>query len=611
MAAMTEDKNAGLTRRIDAVKNLGMILAAPSPAKSQSLIGELFDRGGVTLEFIKTMQHNIDLCVERNELCKASKLMRIYETVDKRINKSKRKSAFAKGDEPLKKFTKLEKAKKQLALLFNCEDVRLMKNTLTTMIKSDDLDFDLFEELVSVNLDVANTNNWTTKVKVLEMIQASLRKYREQKSADVSNGYGQFHAPSFTHRNKGTEMESDTKHALLAEAMNLIVDVRGLSELMAGDGKRSSGSGKKQKKKAKQKGWEHMNKVDMLAKHLMEFGYAICDSFISLECCQDIRSEMQALEPYFEKSEIWVGKSNEVGAHVTVPSVRGDKVLWMCGGHKNERTKQFDSAGVQPQTRGDVAPCKPALAALAFKGQMALGHFPALKRTMKAIDKLVFDKLSRKVPSLSGITERSDVMVANYNNGGRFQSHIDNTTSDGRKLTVLCYLNPTKWKESDGGHLRIHPEGGGAFDIAPEGGRLVMFFSDKIEHEVRPTYGERYSFTMWYFDFKERMDAVDRAKSTAAETGVGNHAMTADLEAQNAAQSFMNAFFDDEGMYDASGLLKKLTSVKEKAKNLSPVALDIVGGILGVKSKRTDAAIDELTPDGYAALRSSFGKMGV
>ncbi|PNG71389.1 Egl nine 3, partial [Tetrabaena socialis] len=40
--------------------------------------------------------------------------------------------------------------------------------------------------------------------------------------------------------------------------------------------------------------------------------------------------------------------------------------------------------------------------------------------------------------------------------GARFAKHVDNTTTDGRRLTVLTYLNPG-WQEKQGGALRLFP----------------------------------------------------------------------------------------------------------------------------------------------------------
>ncbi len=69
------------------------------------------------------------------------------------------------------------------------------------------------------------------------------------------------------------------------------------------------------------------------------------------------------------------------------------------------------------------------------------------------------------------------------------------TDDDARKLTAILYLNPD-WKRGDGGELRLYldddRDGGGGSDIercvdlGPEGGRLVLFWSDEIPHEVLP-----------------------------------------------------------------------------------------------------------------------------
>jgi hypoxia-inducible factor (prolyl hydroxylase) len=66
----------------------------------------------------------------------------------------------------------------------------------------------------------------------------------------------------------------------------------------------------------------------------------------------------------------------------------------------------------------------------------------ALKELIKSVDALI-DEMKLVVPDLNGIYERSDAMLANYpGNGTRFANHIDNTTNDGRRITVLLYLNP-------------------------------------------------------------------------------------------------------------------------------------------------------------------------
>ena len=90
-----------------------------------------------------------------------------------------------------------------------------------------------------------------------------------------------------------------------------------------------------------------------------------------------------------------------------------------------------------------------------------------------------------------------------------------------RVLTGILYLSdnapdsPRPWHEDDGGCLRLYlsgpgdgPGGGGdgtggraepAFvDIPPVGGRLVVFDSQTVLHEVLPSFRERAAITVWF-----------------------------------------------------------------------------------------------------------------
>jgi len=58
------------------------------------------------------------------------------------------------------------------------------------------------------------------------------------------------------------------------------------------------------------------------------------------------------------------------------------------------------------------------------------------------------------------------------------------------------YLNDA-WGDGDGGALRLHLDDG-ARDVAPVGGTLVAFLSDRVEHEVLPAKRERLAVTGWY-----------------------------------------------------------------------------------------------------------------
>lgn len=77
--------------------------------------------------------------------------------------------------------------------------------------------------------------------------------------------------------------------------------------------------------------------------------------------------------------------------------------------------------------------------------------------------------------------------------------HDGSAPSNRRKLTVILYLQDVWEACVDGGCLRAHaPGGGGGYrDIEPLGGRLVLFDSTAIEHEVLPTFETRMALTLW------------------------------------------------------------------------------------------------------------------
>ncbi|WP_026956954.1 2OG-Fe(II) oxygenase [Algoriphagus vanfongensis] len=69
-----------------------------------------------------------------------------------------------------------------------------------------------------------------------------------------------------------------------------------------------------------------------------------------------------------------------------------------------------------------------------------------------------------------------------------------------REVTVILYVNDS-WTEADEGALRMYlpQEDGGerVEDYLPLPGRLVVFLSGEIPHEVLPTQKERNSITGW------------------------------------------------------------------------------------------------------------------
>ena len=95
-----------------------------------------------------------------------------------------------------------------------------------------------------------------------------------------------------------------------------------------------------------------------------------------------------------------------------------------------------------------------------------------------------------------GIHEK-EFHYALYPKGTFYKKHLDTFQNDStRKLSIVCYLNQEDWKEEFGGELVIYKENE-AIAILPMKGRVVIFESQVLEHEVKPVKKERLSITGW------------------------------------------------------------------------------------------------------------------
>ena len=242
--------------------------------------------------------------------------------------------------------------------------------------------------------------------------------------------------------------------------------------------------------------------AERLAAGLHDKGYATAE-FITAEAVRVVRSEIANVAPFYTPGEIWLGR-DDAGAQISVKSVRGDRVFWM-----------------DPE-------------------QIEAGRFDALASVLKAIDTLVLDHMARDARRprnekrktarrLAGLADRTHAMLAEYpGRASRFVKHVDNTARDGRRLTVLCYLNED-WRGEHGGALKVYdrtgPDGASerdgaaaSLEVAPAGGALAMFYADEVPHEVLPSHRSRHSFTVWYYDRQESEEASRRGRGEDAES---------------------------------------------------------------------------------------------
>jgi len=495
-------------------------------------------------------------------------------------------------------------------------DAAALQKRIQTDLWREDMSFDIddFAKVVGDTVDASQQAGYVNRVKLLQFIEsrvlAPLRtKMLEREKQDAeetgivnaenvessnTNGY---HAPQFLDDN----MRSYHKKILTPD-----VFLAGFAKEPAQVNKISK-TGQLIKSVVQENAQEAARKFLELAastgKHMEAHGWAVIDNFVPADLVRRVRIEAGLFQDHYEQSEIWVGKQADVGTLLSVPSIRGDKVIWMCGGHDQRVAPEGISRVVR--TKGDIEPCR-----LEAKARAPMRKFAALKEIVKSIDALV-DEMKPKVKAMQGIYERSDAMLANYPGGGsRFARHIDNTTLDGRRLTILIYLNPG-WEKTQGGALRLTPPSAEeGIDVYPDCGRLAMFYSADMPHEVLPTWGDRHAITVWYYDTEERIAALDSAKNSGAAEAANRACSDAQREAKQFIADLMGG--DEIDTDGGEPTQEELTALANKVKDLSDVTLGIVANITSAPSVDSfREGFGMLTPGDLKHMRQLFRRMGL
>lgn len=87
-----------------------------------------------------------------------------------------------------------------------------------------------------------------------------------------------------------------------------------------------------------------------------------------------------------------------------------------------------------------------------------------------------------------------------YKEGAFYKKHLDSFRGQAnRMVTTVLYLNPN-WQKSWGGELVVYNEDSSQIltTISPEIGKLVVFMSEQIPHEVLVTQQARVSIAGWF-----------------------------------------------------------------------------------------------------------------
>ncbi|MEZ4874475.1 MAG: 2OG-Fe(II) oxygenase [Flavobacteriaceae bacterium] len=190
---------------------------------------------------------------------------------------------------------------------------------------------------------------------------------------------------------------------------------------------------------------------ESIIEDLQHLQYSVVDGFFSEAEVVQLRNQLllKYEEDRFKKSAIGNQFNEEIDK-----TIRGDFILWM------------------DESKADI------------------------------VEQLFFKKINELVHYLNktcflGIFQK-EFHYALYPQGTFYKRHLDTFQNDDRrKLSIVCYLNEAHWPKENGGELTLYLETG-ALDVLPLPGRLVIFESQVLEHEVKIVKtSERLSITGW------------------------------------------------------------------------------------------------------------------
>ena len=193
------------------------------------------------------------------------------------------------------------------------------------------------------------------------------------------------------------------------------------------------------------------DQFEELIQGLIENGYGCCDDFILSSTIKGLSNNIQYL------TDTGVMKASGIGNKIDFhkdKTFRGDKINWIG----DESSNEFEVIYLNKIAR--------------FVTHLNRTCFTAIKSF--------------------------ESHYASYEQNSFYKRHLDQFKNQkGRKFSIVLYLNHD-WKEEDGGMLSLYPKDLEEVGIAPLGGRMVLFRSDELEHEVHASFTrERRSIAAW------------------------------------------------------------------------------------------------------------------
>lgn len=208
-------------------------------------------------------------------------------------------------------------------------------------------------------------------------------------------------------------------------------------------------------------------------RNLMERGYAYEDEWVKDTTMSNIYKEIEFLD--------YDGKLMEVQQQ-KMTGYRTDRICWLA----------FESLDREKQ--------------------------PGLQELFKKMISIPFE-LNKKCSLY--LQASATFQIACYPTNGYYKKHVDGGYEDlnnGRKISAIYYANPP-WTSKDGGRMKMYKRKPNPFEIEkrksqglevpdqdkdeeaeqiePTGGRLLIFRSRDMPHEVMMTKRKRYAITLW------------------------------------------------------------------------------------------------------------------
>jgi SM-20-related protein len=184
---------------------------------------------------------------------------------------------------------------------------------------------------------------------------------------------------------------------------------------------------------------------------LVEKGWFEWPNAVTDELCQNLLTEVEQYDAEGELQRAGIGRGD---THQINRDIRRDSIYWLDRGSPAQTTYLAQMAELQYQLNRGLF-----LGLLEYESHYAL-----------------------------------------YKEGGFYKKHLDSFRGHAnRMVTTVLYLNPD-WQADGGGELVIYNESSSEklATITPEMGKLVVFMSEQIPHEVLPTQHPKVSVAGWF-----------------------------------------------------------------------------------------------------------------